>query len=210
MLDLGRRADRDVVCLLTGMDQPLGHAVGNALEIREAVETIRDRGPGDLTELVVEASARLLALSDLGVDVDEGRARTKAAVADGSAYAVYQRWIRAQGGDPSDDALPRANVVERVTARDAGYVARLSASRIATAVLGLGGGRHTKDDVVDHAVGVVCLRKRGDAVLAGEALAEVHARDKASAESAAREVLSAYELAAEAPQARPLIIDVLA
>src|SRR5207344_3044440 len=93
MLDLGRRADKEVVCLLTDMDQPLGSAVGNALEIREAVDTIAGHGPPDLTELVHELCARLLALSDLGIDLAEGRRRSESAVADGSATEAYERWI---------------------------------------------------------------------------------------------------------------------
>src|SRR5207253_8547929 len=100
MLELGRRAGREVVCLLTDMDQPLGSAVGNALEVREALDTVRGEGPPDFTELVLEACARLLSVSDLGVGLDEARARAEAAVADGSAHAAYERWIRAQGGDP--------------------------------------------------------------------------------------------------------------
>src|SRR2546430_6271946 len=95
MLAIGRDSGRVVVCLLTDMDQPLGRAVGNALEVREAVATIRGEGPPDFTELVLDASARLLALSDLGVDPAEGRRRAEEAVADGSATAAYERWIRA-------------------------------------------------------------------------------------------------------------------
>ena len=108
MVDLGQRAGREVVCLLTDMDQPLGRAVGNALEIREAVETVAGEGPPDFTELVLDACARLLALSDLGIDVDEGRRRAQGAVADGSAFEAYERWIRAQGGDPDLSVLPTA------------------------------------------------------------------------------------------------------
>src|SRR5438105_13906714 len=111
MLELGRRAGREVVCLLTDMDQPLGCAVGNALELREAVATLTGAGPKDFAELVLDASAYLLALSDLGVDVDEGRGLAGEAVADGSARATYDRWIIAQGGDPAESALPRAPVV---------------------------------------------------------------------------------------------------
>ena len=210
MLDLGRRAGREVVCLLTDMDQPLGYAVGNALELREAVATIRGEGPPDFTELVLDACARLLALSDLGVDVPEGRQRAEAAVADGSAQAAYERWIRAQGGDPGDEALPRASVVAEVEAPRAGYVARLGATAIGVAALHLGAGRRAKDDAIDHAVGVVCRRKRGDEVSAGEVIAEVHARDEASAADATREVLAAYEFSDEPPAERPLVLDVLA
>jgi pyrimidine-nucleoside phosphorylase len=209
MIALGERAGRQVVCLLTDMDQPLGHAVGNALEIREAVATLRGEGPSDFSELVLDASARLLALSDLGIDEDEGRRRAEAAVADGSAVAAYGRWIEAQGGDPREDVLPRAPVIAQVEASRTGYVSRLGAIAVGRAALHLGAGRRTKDDDIDHAVGVVCSRKRGDAVAAGELLAEVHARDEASAAEAVREVLAAYELADEAPPARALVLEVL-
>jgi pyrimidine-nucleoside phosphorylase len=209
MLDLGRRAGRDVVCMLTDMDQPLGAAVGNALEIREAVATLRGEGPPDFTELVRDASARLLALSDLGIDVAEGRRRAEAAVADRSALDRYERWIRAQGGDPSLDVLPSAPVVRTVDAPASGTVVRLGAIRVGNAALQLGAGRHTKDDVIDHAVGIVCRAKRGDAVEAGETLAEVHARDDESAARAAEAVLAAYELGDEPPRRPPIVFDVL-
>src|SRR5947207_11415093 len=127
MLTLGRHSDREVVCLLTDMDQPLGAAVGNALEVREAVATIRGDGPPDFTELVLDASARLLALSDLGVGLHEGRRRALQAVADGSARAAYDRWVRAQGGDPSEDALESAPIIRTVAAPHAGLVTALSA-----------------------------------------------------------------------------------
>ncbi|MCS7006639.1 MAG: thymidine phosphorylase, partial [Thermoleophilia bacterium] len=209
MIDLGRRAGRDVVCLLTDMEQPLGKAVGNALEVREAVETLSGSGPPDLRELALEASARLLALSDLGIDRDEGRRRAEEALARGAALARYERWIRAQGGDPDPEALPRAPVVRDVLAPRDGIVVRLSALRIGRAALELGGGRTTKEDTIDHAVGIVCRRKRGEVVRAGEALAEVHARDEASAARALDAVLAAYELGDEPPRERAILLDVL-
>jgi pyrimidine-nucleoside phosphorylase len=210
MRELGSRAGREVVCVLTDMDQPLGRAVGNALEVREAVETLRGEGPPDFTELVLASSAHLLALSDLGIDESEARARAEQALDDGSAAAAYERWIRAQGGDPDEAALPTAPVVHEVRAPGAGYVARIGAVRVGMAALHLGAGRATKDDAIDHAVGVVCRRKRTDRVEAGDVLAEVHARDEAGAATAAAEVLAAYELAAEAPPERPIVLEVLA
>jgi pyrimidine-nucleoside phosphorylase len=210
MLDLGMREGRDVVCLLTDMDQPVGNAVGNALELREAISTLRGEGPADFTELVLAACSRLVALSDLGVDEAEGRRRAEAALRDGSAVAAYERWIRAQGGgDPSEDALPHAPVVAQVEARRGGYVTRLGAVDIGLAALRLGAGRRTKEDAIDHAVGVVCHRKRGDEVGAGELLAEVHARDEASAAAGVRAVQAAYEVGDVAPQARSIVLDVL-
>jgi pyrimidine-nucleoside phosphorylase len=208
MIEIGRRAGKEVVCLLTDMDQPLGSAVGNALEVREALATVRGEGPPDFTELVLDACSRLLALSDLGIDEPEGRHRAEEAVADGSAATLWRRWIEAQGGDPDEDALPRAPIVRELAAPRAGTVAALGAIRVGNAAVHLGAGRRTKDDTIDHAVGVLCLRKRGDRVKQGEALAEVHARDEQSAEEAEAEVLAAYAIVDEPAPERPVLLEV--
>jgi len=210
MVDLGSRAGRDVVCLLTDMEQPLGHAVGNALEVREAVATLKGHGPEDFTELVLDACSRLLALSDLGIDADEGKRRAQRAVADGSALHAYERWVRAQDGDPDLSALPTAPVVQEVTAPRGGVVTGLHALQVGIAALELGAGRRTKADSVDHAVGVVCRAKRGQKVAKGHILAEVHARDDASAARAAGAVLAAYELGDKPPRAHGILLDVIA
>ena len=210
MLELGEHAGREVVCLLTDMDQPLGAAVGNALEIAEARDTICGEGPPDFTELVLDACARLLALSDLGIDEEEGRRRAEAAVREGAALELYERWIRAQGGDPDPAVLPRAPVVLEVRAPAGGSVVRLGAIAVGVAALHLGAGRRTKEDSIDHAVGVVCHAKRGASVAAGDVLAEVHARDEASGEEAAAAVLAAYELGTEPPREHPILLEVVA
>ncbi len=209
MREIGVRAGREVTCLLTDMEQPLGRAVGNALEIDEARDTVRGDGPADFTELVLDASARLLAHSDLGVDVEEGRRRAEQVVADGSALAVYERWIRAQGGDPDPASLERAPIRRPVTSPGGGVVTRLGARAVGVAALELGAGRRTKADPVDHAVGVLCFAKRGDTVLEGDDLAEVHARDEATAERATAAVLAAYELGDEPPPERGILLEVL-
>jgi len=209
MIDLGNRADRETICVLTDMDQPLGRAVGNALEVREAVDTVRGEGPPDFSELVLDSAAHLLTLSDLGVDEHEGRRRAEEAVSSGTAFEAYERWIRAQHGDPGLELLPRAPIVRQVSAPRAGSVARLGAIRVGLAALHLGAGRRTKEDEIDHAVGIVCLKKRGDTVEEGEPLAEIHARNDASAEQAETEVLAAYELADRPPPAVPLVLEVL-
>ncbi len=209
MTSLGRRAGREVVSLLTDMDQPLGEAVGNALEIREAIATLRGQGPSDFTELVLVASSHLLALSDLGVDLEEGRRRAEAAIADGSALQAYDRWIRAQGGDPAEDVLPGAPVIRQVKSVRDGYVVRLGATDVGLAAVRLGAGRRTKDDAIDHAVGVVVRNKRGDEVAEGDALAEIHARDEDSAAAAAEEVSAAYEIGEERPAPSRVVLDVL-
>jgi pyrimidine-nucleoside phosphorylase len=210
MIALGREAGRDVVCELTDMSQPLGQTVGNALEVREALATLRGEGPADLTELVLASCAHLLALSDLGVDQAEGRHRAEQAVADGLALTAYERWVRAQGGDPDEAALPRAPIVREVFASRDGHVHRLAALPIGLAALHLGAGRRTKDDPVDHAVGVVCRKKRGDEVHEGEPLAEIHARDEATAVEAADAVFEAYLLGDEPPATGPIVLETIA
>ena len=210
MLELGRHAGREVVCVLTDMDQPLGQAVGNALEIRETIATLRGEGPPDFTELVLGAGAHLLALSDLGIDEATGRERAAAAVEDGSALDMYERWIAAQGGDPAEEALPTAPVVREVVAESDGFVRAIGAVDVGMAALRLGAGRQTKEQSIDHAVGVRCLRKRGDAVATGDLLAELHARDEEAAQQACVEVLAAYELGDEAPPSRPIVLETIA
>ena len=210
MLELGRLADRRVVCVLTDMDQPLGHAVGNALEIRETLATLRGEGPDDFSELVLAASAHLLVLSDLGVDETEARRRAETSVHDGSALDAYGRWVRAQGGNPAEDVLPAAPVVRDVSAPHDGYVQALGAIAVGTAALHLGAGRRTKEDAIDHAVGVRCLKKRGDAVTAEETLAEIHARDENAAAQAANDVLAAYAFGEDPPSRRPVVLETIA
>jgi pyrimidine-nucleoside phosphorylase len=205
---LGEQAGMDVVCVLTDMDQPLGRAVGNALEVREARDAVSGGGPPDLRELVVDATAQLLALSDLGVDEDEGRSRAEKALEDGSALAAYEEWVRAQGGDPDPARLPTAPVVRIVAAPATGYVHRLAAREVAAAAMELGAGREVAGEPIDHAVGIVCLRKRGEEVAAGEPLAEIHARDEAAADTAEAALLTAYEIGDE-PEPQPLVLDVI-
>ena len=210
MIELGRRAGREVVCELTDMDQPLGRSVGNALEIAEVLDTLDGEGPPDLVELVVGASAHLLALSDLGIDVAEGRRRAEEALADGAARDVYQRWVRAQDGDPRREALPTAAVVRPVPAPAAGYVGAIATTAVGLAALHLGAGRVRKEDAIDHAVGVVCLAKRGDPVESGSPMAEVHANDEESAARAVDEVATAYSIVDVEPERRPIVLEVLA
>ncbi len=208
MRGLGEEAGMDVVCLLTDMAQPLGRAVGNAVEVREAYETITGGGPPDFRELVVVAATQLLVLSDLGIDEEEARERVTASIGDGSALAAYERWIRAQGGDPDPGVLPQAAVVREVPAPVAGFVREVWAREIAAVAMALGAGRERKEDPIDHAVGVICRAKRGDRVEPGEPLAEIHARDESAADAAEAGILAAYELG-DKPESRPLVLDVI-
>jgi pyrimidine-nucleoside phosphorylase/thymidine phosphorylase len=209
MGELGRRAGRQVVCELTAMDEPLGNAVGNAVEVREAIAMLRDDGPRDLSELVLRSAGQLLALSDLGCDENEGRRRAEGVVATGEALAAYERWVAAQGGDPREEALPVARVVRAIPAPQSGHVVALSALRIGRAVVHLGAGRLRKEDPVDHAAGIVCHAKVGDRVERGQPIATIHARDERFLATAAEETLAAYKIGDAPPAPRPLVLDVV-
>jgi pyrimidine-nucleoside phosphorylase len=211
MLELGRGAAREVVCLLTDMDQPLGWAIGNAIEIEEARALLAgEESPPDLFSLAVQAAGRLLGLSDLGVDAEEGSRRAEQAVEDGSALAAYERWIAAQGGDPSPDALPRAPVTVELTADREGFVDTVSALGLGRVALDLGAGRRTKEDEIDHAVGIRCFAKRGDVVEPGQRLAEVYAQDDAEADRARDEIERLISIVDEPQPPRPIVLETLA
>ena len=211
MLELGRRAEREVVCLLTDMDQPLGAAVGNALEIVEARDTVRGEGPPDFTELVLDACARMLAFSDLGIDADEGRRRAEAAVADGSALerlrALDQGAGRrsrprgaAAGGGRAGGGGAASRRRRRVSARSRSGRRRCTSEP----------GRSTKEDEIDHAVG---HRLPGQARRRGRRRATCSPRYTRGTTrrrtSAAQEVLAAYELGDEPPRERSILLDVV-
>jgi pyrimidine-nucleoside phosphorylase len=209
MVELGGFAGQEVVCELTDMDQPLGRAVGNALELAEVLDTLEDSGPPDLTELALRTSAQLLALSDLGVDLEEGGRLAAEALRSGVARETYDRWVRAQGGDPDRRVLPRTGVVREVPAPAAGFVEAMATADIGLAAVHLGAGRLRKEGAIDHAVGIVCHAKRGDRVEAGGPLAEVHARDEESAAHAVAEVETCYRIGDAEPEHRPIVLDVL-
>jgi pyrimidine-nucleoside phosphorylase len=210
MRDIGVRAGRPTVCELTAMDSPLGGAVGNALEVAEACEMLAGRGPGDFRELVLGSAARMAALSDLGVSAEEGRRLAEDAIASGAALRSLELLVEAQGGDPRIaerpwDVLELAPVTLPVTAPRTASVARCGALAIGRAAMRMGAGRERKEDVIDHAVGIVVHAKPGDAVEAGQPLAHVFARTAEGAEAAAAEVLAAYELA-DGPVERPPLL----
>jgi pyrimidine-nucleoside phosphorylase len=210
MLELGRREGREVVSLLTDMDQPLGWAIGNAVEIEEARSLLAgEDAPPDLFSLAVQAAGRLVSLSDLGLDVHEATRRAEEAIGDGSALAAYERWIAAQGGDPSPDMLPQAPVRRELAADRAGFIAAVSALGLGRVALELGAGRRTKEDSIDHAVGIRCFAKRGDAVEPGQRLAEILARDDGSADRAAEQIQPLIEIADEPQPPRPIVLETL-
>ncbi len=209
---IGRGTGKRVTALLTDMDQPLGRAVGNALEVVEAVELLRGGGPDDLREVTVALTAEMLRLAGLAADPAAARARVEAAIADGSGLAKLEEIVRAQGGDPAavrdPDRLPRAAGTYDVPAPAAGYVAAIDTEAIGLAAVALGAGRARVEDRVDPAVGLVIAKKLGDPVERGEPLCRVHhgPRSEPRAAVVAR-ITGAYRLAAAPPPAAPLILE---
>jgi pyrimidine-nucleoside phosphorylase len=195
MMRLGDAAGLPTTCMLSSMEEPLGRAVGNALEVAEAVATLEGRGPAELTELCLVAAGLML-----GGD----RAAAEEALRSGKALAAYREWIAAQGGDP-DAPLPEAPDVTEVRADRSGVVERCHSRAIADAAMLLGAGRARKEDAVDHAVGIVVHRKRGDAVEAGDVLATVHSRGPAD-EAAVR---AGFEIADGPVEPEPVVLEVL-
>ena len=205
MVDIGRRAGRNVRAVLSSMAEPLGRAVGNALEVREAIEVLRGGGPADLRALVVALAAEVLDATGLAHDARS----VAAALDDGRAYARFERWVAAQGGDV--DALARLEVAPGEVAWPApadGVVAAYDAEAIGRAVQRLGGGRASKSDVLDLGVGLTLHAKVGDAVRQGDALATLHHRDGRGVDEALAALDGAVDVR-ETAVAPPLVLGVL-
>jgi len=199
MAGLGAEAGVRTTALLTQMDAPLGRAVGNAVEVEEAVATLRGEGPADLVEVTLALAREMLALA--GIEDDP-----EAALAGGRALGRYREMIAAQGGDP-DAPLPRARHSQVVTAAQAGWLRRLDARAVGVAAWRLGAGRARKEDDVNHAAGVICLAKPGDQVTAGQPVLELRGDDETRFAAAIEVLSSAVEVGPEPPAAGPLVID---
>jgi pyrimidine-nucleoside phosphorylase len=208
MVAIGRHAKRRVVALISDMNQPLGHAVGNALEVREAIDTLHGGGPADLREHCLVVAAHLLRLARVARTEATARARLEAALSDGSAWQKFRQLVLAQGGDVAviDDParLPRARLIEVVPAPRGGYLARVDAREIGLSAVDLGAGRATKADVIDHAVGLVIHHEVGDKVVKGEPLFTIHANDEARLGEARERVLAAHKFSRERARRLPL------
>lgn len=179
MVKIGNSVGRNTMAIISDMSQPLGFAIGNALEIKEAVETLQGKGPADLQELCYVLGSQMVVLGGHAKTLAEARTQLEAVVADGSALEVLRAFITAQGGNAAvvDDLtlLPQAKFVTELAAKTSGYVAKLEADDIGTAAMLLGAGRATKESEIDLAVGLVLNKKVGDYVNAGESLVTIYA-----------------------------------
>jgi pyrimidine-nucleoside phosphorylase len=211
MVDIGQLAGRKTVALLSDMNQPLGSAVGNALEVIEAVELLRGRAPKDYYEHCLHVTAQVLMIGERVKDLKEGRALAERCIADGSALEKFRVLVQAQGGDVSyvDDVtrFERAKFIEVVNAPRSGFISQVNARNVGEAAVVLGAGRSRKSDPVDHAVGFIIYKKVGDMVEAGEPLFEIHANDHTKLNEARAAVLSAHKFSDEFVSPLPLFYE---
>ena len=213
MVRIGTLAGRNVAAVLSTMEQPLGLAVGNVLEVREAIDTLRGVGPRDVHDLCLELGAELLVLAGKDHSTTTARRRLEGVFASGEAWRKFRQFVAQQGGDVRtvDDPtlLPTAPVVLTLPAQSDGFIERIDALAVGVVAAELGAGRSRTDDVIDPAVGVVLAAKVGERIAAGEPLLHIHARNETSAHTAAERLRSAITLSASRVVAPPLVLEIV-
>lgn len=210
MVSIGQGAGRRTVALITDMDQPLGRAIGNALEMKEAIETLQGQGPSDLVELTLALGAEMLVLGGVSGDLDDARKRLRDAISSGRALAKFREMVVNQGGDPAyvdePERLVTAPVRAVVEAPIDGWVDAIESDELGTITMELGAGRRTHDDEIDHSVGLVLHAKVGTNVKAGDPLCEVHAARPEDLARVKDRLQSAFFISPRAPEPRPLVL----
>ena len=213
MVGIGRRLDKRVQALISDMNQPLGYAVGNALEVMEVSQTLQNAGPSDLTRLSIELAARMIYLGKVTATLEEARELTQTKLLDGSGYRKLKEVIAAQGGNPAVmdrfELLPNATGAREITSPRAGFVSAIEAEYIGLASSMIGAGRDTKEDSIDPAVGVILEVKAGQKVDAGGVLCRLYYTSEEHVEEAAQLVEDAFKISASAPEERALILEVV-
>ncbi|MGG1635706.1 pyrimidine-nucleoside phosphorylase [Paenibacillus sp. NRS-1760] len=214
MVDIGTEVGRNTAAFISDMDQPLGFAIGNALEVQESIETLKGNGPEDLTELCLTLGAHMVILGGKSDSVEPAKQLLRDQITSGAALDKFKAFITAQGGDASivDDPtkLPQAPFIVEVKASDSGFVNAIEAEQLGIAAMLLGAGRATYDASIDYAVGVTLRKKFGDPVNAGDTLALLHVRESnESTLAVAERVKQAYTISSEKPLSRPLLLSVI-
>jgi pyrimidine-nucleoside phosphorylase len=211
MTAIGKLAGREVRTVISDMNQPLGEAVGNVLEVREAIDALRGGSPADFREHGLHMSAEMLVLGRKAADFAEGRAMAEKAIADGSAFEKFRQLIHAQGGDVSyvdnPDKMAKASMVEVVPAPKSGWIQQVHAGEVGEAAVSLGAGRAKKGDPVDHAVGFIIHRKVGDRIEAGQPLFTIHANNAAVKPEVQARVAAAHVISDKPVPALPLFYE---
>jgi pyrimidine-nucleoside phosphorylase/thymidine phosphorylase len=213
IIAIGRRMDVKLQALLTDMDQPLGFTVGNALEIMEASQTLQNQGPPDLAGLGVEIAARMIYLGKGDFSIEQARALAQQCLSDGTAFALLQTVISAQGGDANVltdfSLLPNATGEKLITSPREGYISRINADDIGRAAAMLGAGRERMDQQIDPAVGIILQAKVGDMVQAGQGLCALYFTDDTHLAEAEQLVEDAFRLSSNQPEQRDLVLDLV-
>lgn len=213
MVTLGNMAGRKTIAIVSDMDQPLGYAVGNALEVEEAIATLRGEGPEDFTRLCMTLGAYMLIAAGAAQTEEEAKQKLLAVIQDQSALKKLAEFVEAQGGSSKavydTSLLPKAAIVEEIVSAQEGYVKKIDCDEIGICSLILGGGRETKESIIDLSVGLVLHKKVGDYVKEGESLATIYANDKNKLEAAKERFLKAYHMDDKQPERLPLIKGVI-
>jgi pyrimidine-nucleoside phosphorylase len=213
MVGIGRRMDKRVQALITDMNQPLGYAVGNALEVMEVSQTLQNAGPTDLTRISLELAARMIFLAKITATLDEARELAQQKLLDGSGYKKFKDVIEAQGGNPQVldrfELLPNATGVREISSPRAGYISAIDAEGIGKASAMIGAGRNTKEDTIDPAVGVILEVKVGQKVEGGAVLCRLYYTGEEHVEEASQQIEDAFRISASAPEERELILEVV-
>ena len=213
MVGIGRRLDKKVQALITDMNQPLGFAVGNALEIMEVSQTLQNSGPIDLTRLSLELAARMIYLAKITPTLDAARELAQTKLLDGSGYRKLKDVITAQGGNAMVldrfDLLPNATGMREIVTPRAGYVSVIDAEGVGKAVVMIGGGRNTVDDTIDHAVGIILEVKVGQKVDAGAVLCRLYHTSETNLDEAADVVEDSFRISSNPPEQREILLEVV-
>ena len=213
MVAIGRLSGRKVVALLSDMNQPLGNAVGNALEVNEAIDTLRGGGPADFREHCLVVASHLLVVGRKAVDIDEARRMAETTLQDGIAWQQFRRLVTSQGGEVSvvdkPALLPQAPLVETVAAERSGYLLGIDAREVGETSVELGAGRARKEDPIDHAVGIVIHHKVGDHIGKGEGLFTIHANDLSKMVAARKRLLAAHQWSDHPVEPLPLFYGIV-
>jgi len=213
MVGIGRRLDKKVQALITDMNQPLGYAIGNALEVMEVSQTLQKAGPADLTRLSLELAARMIFLGKITPTLDDARKLAEDKLMDGSAYKLFKQVVAAQGGNPQAldrfELLPNATGMREILSPRAGFVSAIMAEDIGRASQMMGAGRSRKEDVIDPAVGVILEVKVGEKVEAGSVLCRLYYTGEENLDEAADLIEDAFRISGSRPEERELILEVV-
>lgn len=212
MVAIGQQVGRKTMAIISDMSQPLGLAIGNALEIKEAIDTLKGNGPEDLTELCLTLGSHMVLLGKKAKTIEEARTILQNNIENGKALETFKTFVEAQGGNPdvADDVslLPQADYQIELPAKQSGYIHKLIANEIGTAAMWLGAGREDKDSAIDLSVGIVLHKKMGDTVQEGESLLTIHANTKEISQ-VEEKLYQAIEISAEQPERTPLIYETI-